>query len=180
MIYNYEECIKIYGNHYNLVKALEEGKLYKIENGIYSSTKNPRDIEIFIKKHKDAVFTLQSALYYYGISDEIPEDYVVATDKDATKYKEKNVKQYFINNNLIGIGAINIDYGGVTIPVYDKERLLIEVIKYKNKLPFDYYKEVINYYRNHINELNIPLLMDYLDSFPKNKLITHIIQLEVL
>ena len=58
--------------------------------------------------------------------------------------------------------------------------LLIEVIRYKNKLPFDYYKEIINYYRNHINDIDILLVLDYLESFPKKELITRTIQIEVL
>ena len=180
MIYNYEECIKKYGSHYNIVKAIKEGQLFKIENGLYSLNEHPKDIEIFIKKHKGAVFTLESALYYLGISDVIPDKYVVATDKDATKYKDQQVKQYFLNNGLINIGVVLINYQNVEIPVFNKERMLIEVVRYKNKLPFDYYKEIINYYRLHINEIDIALVLDYLESFPKKKLITKIIQLEIL
>lgn len=180
MIYNYDECIKSYGSHYYLEKALKEGKIFKIDNGLYATNKHPKDIEIFIKKHNKAIFTMESALYYLGISDVIPDRYVVATDKDATKYKDDYVKQYFINNDLINIGTTTIEYGGVTIPIFDKERMLIEVTRYKNKLPIDYYKEVINYYRNHINDIDISLVLEYLEKFPKKSLISRIIQSEVL
>ena len=44
----------------------------------------------------------------------------------------------------------------------------------------NYYKEVIGYYRAHIDELDIPLLLEYVELFPKKKLITKTIQLEVL
>ena len=180
MIYNYEECIELFGSNHLLEKAILKGKIFKIQNGIYSTEKKVKDIEIFLKKHKNCVFTMESALFYLGISDVVPDKYVVATDKDATKYKNDNVKQYFMNNGLINVGAITVKHNNIDIPIFNKERMLIEVVRYKNKLPFDYYKEVINYYRNHIEEIDVSLVLDYLESFPKKRLLTKTIQLEVL
>ena len=180
MIYNYEECVELFGSNYFLEKAILEGKIFKIKNGLYSTEKKVRDIEIFLKKHKNCVFTMESALFYLGISDVVPDKYVIATDKDATKYKNDNVEQYFMNNGLISIGVTTIKHNNIDIPIFNKERMLIEVVRYKNKLPFDYYKEVINYYRNHIEEIDVSLVLDYLESFPKKRLLTKTIQLEVL
>lgn len=180
MIYSYNECIKMLGTHYNLVKALKEKKLFKIKEGLYSNERNPRELEIFIKEHPDAIFTLDSAFYYFGISDVIPTRYYVATDKDSSKYSDSNIKQFFMNNGLVNVGKIEINYSGITLPIYNKERLLIELARYKNKIPFDQYKEIIKYYRDHIDEINISLLTDYIELFPKKRLITKIIQMEVL
>lgn len=180
MVYTYKESIELLGSHQNLIKALKEKRFFKIDDGLYSNEKNPREIAIFVKKHKDAVFTMESALYYLGISDVISEYYVVATSKDATKYKDGNVKQYFLNNKPYDLGKIYINRNGVEIPIFNKERMLIEVVRYKNKLPFDYYKECISYFRNHIDEINIPLVLDYVESFPKSDLIKKTIQMEVL
>lgn len=180
MIYTYSECITLFGTHYALIQALANKKIFKIKEGLYSTEKRPKQLEIFVKEHKDAVFTLESAFYYLGISDVIPDKYVVATDKDAYKYKDENIKQYFMNNGLINIGVESINHSNVDILVFNKERLLIEAIRYKNKLPFDYYKEIINYYRSHINDIDVSLVLDYLESFPKKDLITKTIQMEVL
>ena len=180
MIYSYEDCIKKYGNHYQLEKALKDGDVFKIDNGIYSTDKHPKDLEIFVYRHNKAIFTMESALFYLGISDVVPNTYVVATDKDGTKYKDENIKQYFLNNSLLNIGVTTIKYNGVSILSYNKERMLIEVIRYKNKVSFDYYKEIIGYYRNHINEIDIQLVLEYLELFPKKSLIFNIIQLEVI
>ena len=180
MLYNYEECIELFGSNYFLEKALLEGKIFKIDSGLYSTDKKVKDIEVFLKKHKGIVFTMESALYYLGISDFVPDKYVVATDKDATKYKEDGVKQYFINGGLIRVGAIDYEYNGTILPIYNKERMLIEVIRNRNKLPFDCYKETINYYRDHINDIDVSLVLEYLELFPKKKLIIKTIQLEVL
>ena len=40
MIYNYGDCIKKYESKYNLDKAIANGRIYKIEKGIYSDKKN--------------------------------------------------------------------------------------------------------------------------------------------
>ena len=180
MVYNYQECIALFGSHYALIKALNDKKIFKIKEGLYSTDKKPKELEVFIKEHKDAVFTLESAFYYLGISDVIPEKYVIATDKDATKYKDMNIKQYFMNNGLMKIGVIFINHSGMNIPIFNKERMLIELIRYKNKVPFDYYKEIINYYRNHINDIDISSVLEYLEFFPKKDLIMRTIQMEVL
>lgn len=180
MIYSYNECIELFGSHYALSKALVDKKIFKIKEGLYSTERKPKELEIFVKEHKDAIFTLESAFYYLGISDVIPDKYYVATDKDASKYNDSNVKQYFMNNGLINIGVTSIIHSGINVPTFNKERLLIEVIRYKNKLPFDYYKEIINYYRSHINDIDVSLVLGYLESFPKKDLITKTIQMEVL
>ena len=65
------------------------------------------------------------------------------------------------------------------IRVYDKERMLIELIRNKNKLPYDYYKEIIGNYRNIISELDIEKIQDYAMIFPKSSLITKTLQAEV-
>ncbi len=180
MVFNYSECIELYGSHYALMKAIKDKRIFKVKNGIYSTDKKPRELEIFIKEHKDAIFTMESAFYYLGISDVVPNNYVVATDKDASKYKDNHIRQYFMNNGLIKVGATTIKHNGIDVPVFDKERMLIEIIRYRNKIPFDYYKDIINYYRNHIYETDFSLISEYLESFPRKQLITNIIRMEIL
>ncbi len=179
MLYDYDEIIKLCKGYTNFHNAINKKKIFKIEKGIYSTKKDVNPFEVFVKKHKNIIFTMESALYYLGISDQIPNKYYIATDKDATKYKEKNVKQYFVHNNLVNLGTRDFTHYGVKIKIYNKERLLLELIKYKNKLPFDYYKEAIQYYRDHIDELNIRLVQNYLKDFPKKNFIQNILRTEV-
>lgn len=180
MIYSYKECIKKYGNNYALMNALKNNTIYKIKPGIYSTNKDIKSLDLFIKEHKNVIFTMESAFYYLGISDDIPDKYVIATDKDSTKYKNKDIVQYFMNNGLTNIGICTIKHSGIDIKIYNKERMLIELVRYKNKLPYDFYKEIVNYYRNNIDEIDVSLVLDYLESFPKKDKLKFIIQSEVL
>jgi len=60
----------------------------------------------------------------------IPEVFLLATDRDATKICDDHVVQHFIPNGTIGIGFIqgkSLDEDGSRI--FDKERLLIETVR---------------------------------------------------
>ena len=39
------------------------------------------ELEIIMKKYPNAILTLNSAFYYYGLTDTIPDHYYVATPK---------------------------------------------------------------------------------------------------
>lgn len=179
MILSYNECIEKYGSNYKLEKAIEDGKLYKIEKGIYSEKPYVDELEIIGKKYKNAIMTMNSAFYYYNLTDTIPDNYYLNTDRDSSKIKDKRVKQCFCPKELLEVGKTKINYQNVDIEIYDQERMLIELVRNKNKLPFDYYKEIIIEYRKRIDRLNIERLERYIDLFPKSNKISEIIQMEV-
>lgn len=179
MLFSYVECLKQYNSDYKIKKAIKEGILYKIAPGIYSDRKNEPDTAIIKMKYSNAVFTLNSAFYYQGLTDTIPSFYYLATDKDATKIKDKDIKQIFDNNNSWDIGVEVINYNGDDIRIFSKERLLIELIRNKSNLAFDYYKEIIGNYRRMIYEINFQLVEEYAEKLPKTKLVMDTIQMEV-
>ena len=83
MIYDYDEIIKKYGNWYKLKKAIKKEEIFKIDNGLYSTTKSVKEIDVIVKKYNNPIFTLKSAFYYYGISDVIPDKYYIASSKNG-------------------------------------------------------------------------------------------------
>ena len=179
MIFSYEECIKKYNSDYRIKQAIQNGLLYKLAPGIYSDRKYEPDTAIIKKKYPKAVFTLNSAFYYQGLTDTIPSYYYLETDKDAAKILDKNVKQIFDNSNSMDLGVEIIKYSCDDIRVFSKERLLIELIRNKNKLLFDYYKEIIGNYRKLIYDLDFELVEEYAEKLPKTKLVLDTIQMEV-
>ncbi len=180
MILSFSECIQKYGNRYNLKKKLSQGELYQLEKGIYADKKYIPEFQIISKKYPAAVFTLNSAFYYHRLTDVIPEKYYLATDRASTKISDSRVVQIFENGNQLELGAENIEYSGAYIYMYNKERMLIELLRYKNKLPFDYYKEILNNYRKIIDELDMQMVQDMAMASPKSRMIMETLQLEVL
>ena len=62
----------------------------------------------------------------------------------------------------------------------NQERMLIELIRNKSKIPFDYYKEIIGNYRNRVNEMDFGKVSEYAEHFKMNQTIMNTIQMEVL
>ena len=65
------------------------------------------------------------------------------------------------------------------INIYDRERLLIELIRKKKQIPFDYYKEIISNYRAIVDELDMYKIEEYLTLFKNDINLSNILQMEV-
>lgn len=179
MIYTYKECREKYKTDYEIRKLLSEGGLKRISRGIYSDETYESDLSIISKTYPYAVFTLNSAFYYHGLTDTIPRLYYLMTDKDATKIKDKRIFQFFDNRDSLTLGMEKKNYSGTEIRIFNRERMLVELVRNKNKLPFDYYKEIISNYRKLLFELDIQAIQEYAMQLPKTKLVLETLQLEV-
>ena len=76
--------------------------------------------------------------------------------------------QVFMPNDLFEFGKTQIEIENVKVNIYNKERMLIELIRKKNLIPFDYYKEIITNYRNEADILDIYKMQKYI-SYYKNE-----------
>lgn len=179
MLYSYKQCIEKYGTDYKIKKEIEAGNLFIKEKGVYSVKKYVPEIEIISMKYPNAIFTLNSAFYYHGLTDVIPDYYYLATTRGTSQIKDSRIKQIFENSDGIELGKILYEYNGTMINVYNRERMLIELIRYKNKLPFDYYKEIIINYRKIIDEMDIESISEYAYYLPKMKMVMETLQREV-
>ncbi len=180
MIYSYEESVKKYGSKYLLKKAVQSGEIYQQDKGIYSDERYVSDEYIIAAKYPKAVYTLQSAFYHYNLTDVIPEKHYLATDRDAAKITDGRVVQIFEKKDLLMLGATDDIRKGYTIKIYNRERLLVELLRHKNKLPYSYYKEILLNYRDMIHELDIRAIQDYAAEVPKTSKIIESLRLEVL
>lgn len=179
MVYTYQEAIEIYKNDFQLKKAIANKEIFQIEEGIYSKEKNVSELEIISKKYSHGIFTLNSAFYYYGLTDDIPDLYFLKIPKNK-RIKDERVFCVYENSSNINLGVCTIEYNGVKIKIYNRERLLIELIRNKKKLPFDYYKEILVNYRRIIDELDMQMIQEFAYALPKTNIIVETLQMEVL
>lgn len=168
MLYTLKELIEIYGNRYRINSAITEKKLFKIERGIYSDEEDPNGLDIITKKYPKAVFTLNSAYYFYDLTDVIPRKDYLAIELHQKVTADKRVKFHYMTKRLHELGITTLETHGAIINIYDKEKLLIELIRNKNNFGYDYYKEIINNYREIAYDLDIYKIEQYLQSY-KNK-----------
>lgn len=179
MIYNYKEVKEKLGSNYQVNKKLDNKELYKITEGIYSDKELVNPMVVACKKYSKAIITMDSAFYHYNLTDVIPQTTHLATEMHSYIIPDNSITQYFINEEVLEIGKTTMNINDGIINIYDKERLLIELIKRRNQIPFDYYKEIINNYRNICYELKVTRLEQYLANFPNEDKIFDIIQKEV-
>lgn len=175
-----EQCIKEYGSDYNIRKKVASGEIYKLDKSVYSQDENVPDIALFTYKYPNAVVTMNTAFYLYSLTDVIPDKCYLATKRDAAKIRDDRIRQVFVPDELFSVGIENMDYKGYPVPIYNRERMLVELLRYKTKLPFDYYKEILLNYRKILPKLNIQKIQDYVYVSPKSNHIFNTLQLEVL
>lgn len=182
MIYKYSELLKkrIYNSDIEIKKAIADEKLFKTDFGLYSDKKVNSKLEIISKKYENYIFNSDSAFFYHGLTDNIPLKYYIASKRGSQKIKNKDIVQTFMDDKYFEIGDTFIFYNNVKLRIYDKERMLIELVRNKNSISYDMYKEIINNYRNIIDSLNLLKLQDYLNKFNDGEKYLKIIQEEVL
>lgn len=174
------ECLSEYGSDYKIQQMVDAGKIFRVSKALYSEDKYVPELAILAYKYPKAVLTMRNAFYMYGLTDQIPDEYDFATERDAAKIKNQRIKQYFSPEGFFEQGVTTIDYKGYQIRLYSKERMLIELLRYKTKLPFDYYKEILLNYRKIMPQLNIQAIQDYAYEAPKSGRIMEILRIEVL
>lgn len=180
MLLNYKECIEKYGSDYKLKKEISIGNIFMKEKGIYSTSRNVSDVEIIMRKYHRSVFTYRSAFYYHSLTDVIPDYFYLATVREDTRIRDQRVKQSFVKNEIFDAGIEYMKYNNMIIRIYNKERMLVELMRFKSKVSFDYYKEIIQSYRGLIDNMDFGIVEDYAYMFRNGENIMNQIQMEVL
>ena len=168
MVYTYKELLLNYKSAYQIEKAVKDGKIYKIEKGIYSDIPNVHFLAVIMKKYSNAVITSLSAYYYHNLTDVIPDKIYLATDRNNRMIYSNRIKQIRMKDELYNLGKTQIDYDGIKINIYDKERMLIDLAK-----------EIISNYRRLASSLDTQKIEEYLQYFVNGDKIFEIIQDEV-
>lgn len=178
MIYFHRELKEKLGSDYQIKKALERKEYFKIEKGLYSDTEYVNQLTIIVKKYPYAVISGESAYYYYDLTDFIPNKIVLTTTKNST-IRSDLVKQVRVNDNLFNFGIEETIINGVKVNMYNKERMLVELVRNKNHMGYDLYKEVINNYRKNAYNLDMEKIEEYLKYYRNSNKLFDMIQSEV-
>ena len=179
MLYSYQEILKKYGTRNNLVEAIKKGKIYKLKNNVYSEKKYVDPIAIVSKKYPSGVITMDSAFYYYNLTDVIPQKVYLATNRNSNRIKDEKIVQIFMSKDILDKGKIEVTINENKVNIYNRERLLIELIRKRASIPFDYYKEIIENYRQISYELDMYKIEKYVALFRNEVNLFDILQREV-
>ena len=179
MVYTYQKAVKKYDSQFKTQKAIKNGELTKLERGLYTDSKDIDNFDYIVNKYPKVIFTMDSAFFYHGLYDKKPNNYHLATTRTALRIKDNNITQYFQINKLVNVGVISMKIDDHIIKVYDKERMLIELIRNRKKISNVFYNQVIhNYYMNK-EDLNEKKLMKYIIKFKMKKFLINKINEEL-
>ena len=147
-------------------KLIADGYVEKIRRGYYQWI-NPDDfseVGTVIRLFPDAILCMDTALRYYGYSDRTPGDWHLAVSKDSGKSRFKIdypfVKPYYVEPTVLELGLTTGTMDGHAIRIYDKERLICDCLRYRNKMDKEIFNKAIQKYIAD-PEKSIPKLMEY-------------------
>ncbi len=128
--------------YYDILNPMvKEGYLFKNNKDIYfwaSEKKQKNEIYFIHRLFPNAIFCMETALYYYGYIDTLPDKWNIALDKHSSKVNlDINyplIKAYRMESHLFSIGLTTIEIDGQKIPIYDRERTICDVLKNMHKM----------------------------------------------
>ena len=82
MLYRTNEILKKYKTNIELEKAIKNKKIFKIDHGIYSDKEIVDTMILFSKKYENSIITMDTAFYFYNLTDIIPDKVYLATNRN--------------------------------------------------------------------------------------------------
>ena len=161
MLYSYQDMLKRYGTKYYVQKAVDEKEIYKYEKNVYSDKALVNPVLIYQRKYPYAILTLNTAFYYQKLTTVASDKIYLATPSRYRTIHNKEIRQVFVPNPIFKQGMEVLDIEGEKIQCYNKERLLVELIRKRNQIPFDYYKQLLNKYRSILKTLDYQKIEEY-------------------
>lgn len=160
-----------------LTKLIKEKKLFRIERGIYSTSKTTLDSYYSLQnKSKKIIFSHFTSLKIQGYYKNIDTIDQLSVMQGYNAKKFKNYKVFYNSKSNYEKGIIKFKYKGHTLKIYDLERSVCDIIKDRNRFEQLEYNKFINYYFNKI-DLNYKKLLEYSKALRISKLVHHYLSL---
>ena len=156
-----------HGFHKDTLKALVvDGKLEKVATGLYALPhENIDEYLYFTHRIKKGVFSHETAAYLQGLTTKIPCNYVMTimvgdNVSRVTRLKD-NINFKYVDKELFEIGKVEqLSPFGRILLTYDKERTVLDIIRDKDRIEGQIFRETIRtYFFN--TDMNILKLSQY-------------------
>ena len=136
-------------SYYGIRKAVEEGSVVRLKNGVYASAEALADTMIDIERVvPKGVLCLYSAWAHYGLTTQIPGAFYVAVEK----HRKVVVLQFppitlcYWEQKYYEMGVVEAEVSGHRVRIYDLEKSVCDAVKFRNKVGLDVAAEVLKAY----------------------------------
>lgn len=144
---------------------VDYGVIERVKNGYYAMNYHKkREEDIIAAMFSDCVLSMESALYCHKYLKVKPFKWTIAVDKNTSKSRFKIdyplVQPYYTEPEVLQMGVMRIEFGNSEMPIYSKERLICDVLKYENRMEREDLQQAL---RNFIMDKNkdIAKLLNY-------------------
>lgn len=132
---------------------VKKNNLIKVAPGFYASNEYVFDEYYILQmRYSKYIYSGMSALFLHHLTDKIPEDIYVTCPKGYHPFKNhllSLVVTSISNNDLYNLGIIEVDtMFGNKVKVYDKEKTICDLIKYRDKYDGETFIKAIKAYIN--------------------------------
>ena len=145
--------LKREGVSYQILQELmAEGLVEKIKYGYYQwqDEKAFSEVSVISALFPDAIVCDMSAAMYYGYTDRVPGIWHIAVDNRSARNKFKidfpQIKPHFISANRLGIGVSEGKIDGITVKIYDRERIICDCLRHINTMDGEVLNTIIQRY----------------------------------
>ncbi len=159
---------------------MELGHIEKVRYGYYQWV-DPDDfseVGTVSRLFPDAILCMDTALRYYGYSDRTPSQWHLAVSKDSGKSRFKIsypcAKPYFLELTVLELGLTKGNLDGHEIRIYDKDRVICDCLRYRNKMDKEIFNKAIQHYINDPGK-SISKLLEYAEPLRVRKIAKELI-----
>lgn len=167
--------------YYKLLDSVRDGNTMRVKRGVYATTEQLADSMIDLEAIvPGGILCLFSAWNVHGLTTSLPQAYHVAVKRGRkiSLPTFPKVELHHITDTVIGIGVEEMDISGYRVQIYNKERCVCDVVKYRNKVGIDVCAEVLNTYLSR-QDRNLSLLFDYADKLRVRRILEQYIALRL-
>lgn len=162
-------------NTIELTRLVKKNKLERVTRGYYITTNSfYDDYYKYQLKSKNCIYSHTTALFLYDLSDRTPLyfDVTVPIGYNGSLSKDKNIKLHYVNKEVLTLGLTTVSSPfGTKIRVYDIERTICDIIKYRNHMDKEIFVKALKRYST-LKEKDLFKLMKYAKKLKIEKKVT--------
>lgn len=165
----------------DVVNLCNDGMLSRVRHGYYKLTENSEvsEEQLLTTLVPKGIVCVESALFHYGYSDFAPRKWSIAVPRSMSRTKLNvdvlALNPYYVQAELYDLGKTTGNFGGVILPIYDRERTICDCFKYRSKLDNEIFNKSLNAYAND-TEKNLSNLSAYAKKLRVYKKVTELME----
>lgn len=164
----------------DIQRMLDEGLIEKVKRGYYHWIEDygTSEVALINSLFPDAVFCMETVLFFYKYSDRNPAEWNITVDKNTSRQRTNIdypfIKAYRVEPALLNLGETDGIIEFTKVRIYDRDRTICDVLRNMSKMDKEIFNKAIQRYVNDPQK-NIPNLMEYAKALRVQKKVNDLI-----